>query len=202
MPTRLQQARYDGLLRRVGDLKGPGSKVSEVLGDVFPVLDLENVPAELYALNGWALGFGSILFPASMGNIHIAQLFNPAGSGHLIVVTSITMSSNAGQDVEYDVDSGPLADLTSSSIPRDTRRGVRSPLVAQVRQVTQVAGLSPQGQIFVRANENFVAMKDLDGVFILGPGTGVNFATTQTNNEFLIDFHWRERLAEPSELNF
>ena len=189
-------------MRRVGDLKGGGSKVSEVISEVFPVVDLENTPAELYALNGWALGFGSIQFPASVGDIHIGQLFNPAQSGHIIVVTLVSLHTSAGQIIEYDVDVGPLATLTSSSIPRDTRRGVRSPLVGQIRQVTQVASLPPQGQINVRANEDSFTMKDLDGIFILGPGTGVNFGTTQANNLFLIDFHWRERLAEPSELNF
>lgn len=199
--TQLQQARYDGLLRRVGDLKGGGSKVSEVLSEVFPVVDLENVPAELYALNGWALGFGSTEMPAVAANFRIAQLFNPEGSNQIVVPTLISFSSATAQRIEYDVDSGPLTDLLASSIPRDTRRGVRAPLVGQVRQVFQVGSLAPQGQIIIESVVTWV-MKDLDGLFVLGPGTGINIGATVTNTDLLVNFHWRERLAEPSELNF
>ena len=38
--SQLQQSRYDQLLRRVGDLKGPGSKVNDVLHELFPMFDL------------------------------------------------------------------------------------------------------------------------------------------------------------------
>ena len=202
MPTRLQQARYDGLLRRLGDLKGPGSKVSEVLGDVFPVVDLENLPAELYTLAGWSLGFGSTQMPGVAAKFSIAQLFNPAGSGHLVVLTRMIMSTGGGSMIfEYDVDSGAAVDLFSSSIPRDTRKGVRAPLIAQVRQVHSAASLSPIGQIVMR-NDITEQLEDSDGLFVLGPGTGLNLGTTVVNTNLIITFHWRERAAEPSELNF
>ncbi len=47
MGQELQQNRYDQLIRRVGGIIGPGSKVVEALGELFPVIDVENVPGEL-----------------------------------------------------------------------------------------------------------------------------------------------------------
>lgn len=202
MPTRLQQARYDGLLRRVGDLKGPGSKVSEVLGEVFPVLNLENLPSELFVLAGWQLGFGSVGFVASAAEVNIAQLFNPAASGHLIVLTRVLMvSQDSAQRYEYDTSSTPLADLFASSKPRDTRKGVISPLVGQLRQTQQPGSLSAIGQVFMRGAVTF-DLRDDNGLFVLGPGTGISFGSTSVNLDSIFNFHWRERLAEPSELNF
>jgi len=203
MPTRLQQARYDGLLRRLGDLKGPGSKVSEVLGDVFPIIDLERLPAELYALAGWRLGFGSTRILNVAGEVGISQIFNPAGSGHLVVPTRIEFTNvSAGSGIiEYDTDSGPLDDLFSTSKPRDTRRGITDAMVAQLRETTQVGTLPGIGQIRILANTVFT-WTDLDGLFVLGPGTGLDIGSTVANTELLVNYHWRERVAEPSELNF
>jgi len=62
--TELQQNRYDQLLRRVGDLKGPGSKVNDVLQELFPTIDVENVPGELLFLMGTHIGLGVLPSPA------------------------------------------------------------------------------------------------------------------------------------------
>ncbi len=201
MPTQLQQARYDGLLRRVGDLKGGGSKVNEVLGEVFPVLDLENVPAELALLAGWRLGFGSVIASAVAGNHRLIQLFNPANSGALVVPTRIWLRISANQLIEYDIASAGLADTFSSAKVRDTRLGVTTTLVTQLREATQPGSITGIGNLFTFASEIF-PFEDRDGLFVLGPGTGLTFSTTIQNSLMTINFHWRERLAEPSELNF
>lgn len=198
--SRIQQGRYDRLLRRVADLKGPGSKVNDALEELFPVIDVENVPAELYALNGWQLGFGGVVKVASAGNNNIIQLFNPVGSNHFIVPTRIIISTNSVQNIEYGTDSGPLANSTNTSFPRDTRRGISNRLVGQLRDVSQPGSLPPAGTILIPSNRNF-DLHDLDGIFVLAPGTGIDIGTTSLNTQLIATFHWRERVAEPSELS-
>ena len=56
--TEIQQGRYDALVRRVADLKGPGSKVNDMLEELFPVFDVEKLPSELYRLANIDLCFG------------------------------------------------------------------------------------------------------------------------------------------------
>lgn len=200
MSTRLQQARYDGLMRRVGDLKGGGSKVSEVISEVFPTFDLENVPAELYALNGWTLGFGAVQLSPLAANNNLIQIFNPVGSGKLVVPTRIDISVSPGMNVEYATNQPVLANLTASSLARDTRQADQS-LAAQIRDVQQAGSLSPHGIFFIAVNVAFV-WNDLDGLFVLAPGTGLTIGSTVVNSTLIVTFHWRERVAEPSELNF
>ncbi len=99
--SELQQSRYDQLLRRVGDLKGPGSKASEILTEVFPTFDVEGYQGELQALNRRVLGIGASTILGAAGELAKIQLFNPAGSGLLITVTSVTFSATTTQDMRY-----------------------------------------------------------------------------------------------------
>ena len=85
--TELQQNRYDRLLRRVGGLIGAKSMVNDALGELFPMLEVENVPGELLALLGTQLGWCSASLGPSVGNFNHHQLFNPADSGVVITVT-------------------------------------------------------------------------------------------------------------------
>ena len=109
--TQLQQNRYDQLLRRVADLKGPGSKVNDVLTELFPMIDVENPPAELLVLMGSRIAIGSINQPAP-GALLFEQhmLSNPVGSGAIITLLEcVTSCSNTNQRIGYGLTQNTLA---------------------------------------------------------------------------------------------
>jgi len=197
----LQQNRYDQLLRRVGGLIGPGSKVSEVLGELFPVIGVEQLPLELLFLSGTKLGQGASLQNAVAANNNHSQIFNPAGSGQLLVPTLIHISTNSIQTIEYATTETALATDVGNVIPRDTRVGVVAPVSGQIRTVTQAGGLPSFALLRVQADITFT-LHDETGLFVLAPGTGLTFATSTVNTVLRMNYLWRERPALQSELNF
>jgi len=199
--TELQQNRYDQLLRRVGGLIGAKSMVNDALTELFPMIDVENLNAELALPAGTRLAFGSISFVASAGDLNHAQLFNPAGSGSVVILERVDIRSSALQDVRYGLATAGLTNFTANQALRDTREGILTQPVAQVRDVQQVGGIAQFGQIIVRGDITFT-LREKRGLFVLGPGTGITFATTLANTTGSLTFLWRERVAEQSELNF
>lgn len=199
--SEIQQNRYDQLLRRVADLKGPGSKVNDALTELFPMFDVENVPPELLLLGGWRTGLGGAVVNAEAASISRIQLFNPIGSGHLVVVTRIDWLCFGTSTVEMDTVDIALSIFPGGSNFRDTRMGVATTPVAQVRTQLDATGLAPTWLFRGIANVNN-KLQDSNGVVVLGPGTGIVLAPASLNLTFFCSFFWRERVAEPSELNF
>jgi len=199
--SEIQQSRYDQLLRRVADLKGPGSKVNDALTELFPMIDVENLNAELALLGTWRLAFSSTVQFQSAGDVDLSQIFNPVGSGHLVVLERVDLFSATAQRIEFLVTPTPLADPDGNAALRDTRSGVTTIPVAQMRSVQQVLSIAQFGLATIQAGVTFT-IKDKRGLFVLAPGTGVTFATTIVNTSFNVSYLWRERVAEPSELNF
>jgi len=197
--TELQQNRYDQLLRRVGDLKGPGSKVNDVLQELFPTIDVENVPGELLFLMGTRIGWASGSKVPTAGKKAAIQLFNPAGSGHLVTVSSVTMNSAGSSFISYGIVSLTLA--TNTGIPRlrDARVGVGPTGVSELRTSADAVSLV-SGQIRLNGNVSFV-LDDRNSVCVLSPGTGLSFVGS-VDVQITINFNYRERVAEPSELTF
>jgi len=199
--SEIQQNRYDQLLRRVADLKGPGSKVNDALTELFPMFDLENVPAELLLLGGWRTGLGSAQITGEVASISRVQLFNPAGSGHLVVVTRVDHASTVTNVVEMDTVNIALSISPGGANFRDTRMGVATTPVAQIRTQLDATGLAPTWVQRAASNVNFT-IQDNNGIAVLAPGTGLVLAPNVVNVTFHCSFFWRERVAEPSELNF
>jgi len=121
--TELQQNRYDQLLRRVGDLKGPGSKVNDVLQELFPTIDVENVPGELLFLMGTRIGWGGASKAAAAGKKAAIQLFNPIGSGQLVTVSTVIVTGNNTQIISWGLSTSALATNTGVPRLRDSRTG-------------------------------------------------------------------------------
>ena len=203
MPSELQQNRYDQMIRRVGGIVGPGSKVSEALTELFPTIDVERVPGELLLLGGTMLGFGGSLITAAVAQFPEFQLFNPAKSGKLVTLTTVKVSSSATQVIRMNVENVALGGGIGTEKFRDLRLGVGAPTgqpTANVRTASSVAlpGNFASFRISVGAGET---LSDDNGLFVLAPGTGVNFGGTGANSTLEFLLFWRERVAEQSELN-
>jgi len=196
--TELQQNRYDQLLRRVGDLKGPGSKVNDVLQELFPTLDVENVPGELLLLMGTRIGWAATAKTPAAGKVAGIQLFNPLGSGHLISISSALISCSTTSTINWGTTTTALA--TNTGIPklRDTRSDGGSRGVAELRTSTDTATLS-SGSVLLLTNVTF-KLDDENSFCVLEPGTGITF-TSGGDVAVRAAFFYRERIAEPSELN-
>jgi len=200
MGTELQQHRYDALMRRVGDLKGPGAKVGEVLEEVFPIVDLESPPAELYALGGTALGFGGTAVTAVAAEFSRAQVFNPLGSGKIITVTSALFSVPTTDGIRWGLVNAALLTGVGTEVQRDPRLGFTSAPVGEIRRNTTAAAAPATGQTVLLADTPFT-LTDLNGLAVLPEGFGLEASPRTVNIALFATFFWRERVAEPSELN-
>ena len=198
--TQLQQNRYDQLLRRIGDLKGPGSKVNEVLEELFPILDVENAPPELLALSGWRTAWQSTERLSAAGEFSKSQLVNPAGSGILVACTRIDLLVDPVSVVQLEIDT-TLFSGAVSGLFRDSRFGVPRATAAQVASESSVVAVGGGLRLLLQQDENF-SIRDDNGIVVLTPGTVLNVGSTSAAIKLLVNYFWRERIAEPSEINF
>jgi len=197
---RIQQTRYDELLRRTTAQYGGGSKVGEALEDLFPTLDVESLPMELMRATKWKFGMGRHNFVAAVGTTPAAQLFNPVGSGKLVVITSIIFTAGASFDLQFGPAFTALTDVSVAGAERDTRAGVIAPTVALLQDQDNGAA-SAFGIIRANSQEPF-EISDPNGIAVLSPGTAFRFTTATTAQQFRLSWMWRERVALPEELNF
>jgi len=199
MTAELQQTRYDQLVRRVGGIIGPGSKVSEALSELFPVIDVEQVPGELLALGGTHICLGSATITADVGETGRIQLFNPVASGKLISVSSVIVAGGASQQIRYATSIVALTDGLGTEVFRDRRLSAASRPSGQIRSDSTVALTDANGQFRIIANTPFL-LHDKNSLAVLPPGTGFEFGTVTTAQTHSATFNWRERVALESEL--
>ena len=197
----LQQNRYDQLLRRVGGLVGPGSKVNEVLGELFPVLDVESNPGELFWLGGKRLCWGSAVVTAAATFRPRVQLFNPIGSGKIIAVSSCFVSSPITQQVNWQLANAALGTGLGTELFRDSRGNITERPTGQIRTQTPIAAVGATGNVLLLAN-NIFPIVDENSVSVLTPGFGMSVGGTTIAGTIHVAFNWREREVEQSELNF
>ena len=197
----IQQTRYDRLIRRVTGAIGPGSKVAEVITELFPMIDVERVPGELLILGGTRLGFGGIQVISPVAEAPKIQLFNPTDSGLLVTVTTIISTVSVNASITFGVTTTLLPSGPGIEGKRDTREGTLKRPTATIRTLSD-ASAGPNffpNQVLARDPLTF---NDENGLFILAPGTGVTVSTTSTDMALTVGFFWRERTAEFSELQF
>ena len=197
---RIQTGTFDNLIRRLYSIKGGGSELSETLGDVFPILDLENLPSELLLLRGWVLSMGRIQNTAGVGALNAHQLFNPPGSGMIMVLTSLRMSSSATSVVTYGPAFTALATSSVAGARRDTRAGSIKPTNGLLQEEDDGTG-SAFGIMQISPNL-FHELTDPNGLAVLIPGSAFRITDNITNQTLRTAWMWRERVAEPSELSF
>lgn len=197
--SELNQNRYDQLLRRVGDLKGPGSKVNDALTELFPMIDVENVPAELLLLMGsrLALGGDNLAAPAAT---FFAQMMlrNPANSGFIITVLEARCSSTTDQQFVWGPTQNTLATAESTAFA-DTRVFPEG-TVGQVLSESLLVVGPTFGHGRALANTDLI-LNVPRGLAVLTPGTAFSVSTTDDATVLTATFTWLERVAQPSELN-
>jgi len=197
--TELQTPRYDQLMRRVGDLKGPGSKVSNVLTELFPVLSLEDLPLELMLLGGWRKAFITVARTAGVGDVVAANLFNPAGSGVIAVVERVEWTFGAADLADLDIVQASLTGGQTKGLFRDSRLG--GDRLSTLFGTTQTAADTDAIYRRITGADAPEFLDDRNGLFVLSPGNGVQLGYAVVTNAALnVVWWWRERTAEPSEL--
>jgi len=200
MGHEVQQTRWDRLVRRVSGSIGPGSRVSETLTELFPVLDVENVPAELLVLGGTRMASGFTSESAVAANFQFSELFNPVGSGSIITLLSMAIDSTS-QNIAMALTSGSFTNNNPTRVGfTDGRLLDASVPVGQCRDET--AGAVGVQHYFL--DPTFFAanlFEPTKAIAVLSPGTGYATHTVTVNTSMTIGYIWIERAAEPSELS-
>jgi len=200
--SEIQQNRYDQLIRRVGGLIGPGSKVSEVLTELFPMFDVENMPGELLRLAGTRICIGGGFVGGVAAQGATAVLENPANSGIIATLERVDLGVDTGAILRWGVQNGFRATAVAIGTEdfRDTRDVSPNLPVLNVRQISEVALANGTNQSRSTSNVSFV-LQSPNGVCVLAPGTSFEIGTGTVNVDLNYGFSWRERAAEQSELN-
>ena len=199
MTTEIQQNRYDQLLRRVCGMIGTGSKVAEGLSELFPTIDVERVPAELLILMGTRTCMGGGTITGAAGQAGKAQLFNPVDSGMLITLTDIHISCGVNTTVRWGVANQILGGHIQTQRFTDTRKSFTQLPVGQVHQLSAVALAPATNQTRVLAVTD-LWIQTKGAIAILSPGHGLTVGVDENATTIFFGFNWRERPAEPSEL--
>jgi len=195
----LQQNRYDRLLRRVGGIIGPGSKVNEVLTELFPVLDVETMPDELLILSGTNTAWGGGTIQSIAGQAPKMGLFNPAGSNAIVTLTDVLFSSQAGTvTVRWGKNTNELTTVISTGIFGDTRNPFNQLPIARIGQQSAVALANATGQGRL-GNNTILHLEAKNSLAILRPGIGFEIGIPDFAAVIFVTFYWRERTMEPSE---
>jgi len=196
----IQQTRYDRLLRRVAGIIGPGSKVSEVLTELFPTIDVENVPSELLILAGTKTAFGGGGITAAAAEQPKMGLFNPLGSNTIITLTDVWyISQNNNNIVRWGLNTNELSGILSTQVFTDTRNPLAQLPVGRVASESSGALANATGQMQLDS-ENIFHLEGKNDIAILRPGIGFEIGATIATSTIKVTFYWRERPMETSEL--
>ena len=200
MTNEIQQTRYDRIIRRVAGIIGPGSKVSEVITELFPVLDVERVPSELLLLGGTRVCVGEDQQTSGAATSPRVQLFNPVDSGILITVTQVIYTASLAGNVRMGSTETLLAASVGTELFRDRRLTLGSRPAGQVFADSTLTQ-APADWLFKSVANESLFIKDANDIAILPPGSGLEIGSGLQNLTIQVTFLWRERPAEQSELS-
>jgi len=198
----LQQNRYDKLIRRVGGIIGPGSMVSEAITELFPMIDVENVPGELLALMGTRMAWARADLTSGGGLHPQVQLFNPVDSATILTVTSLQLSHTPTGGFEWGTSNAAMTTVTTNGEFRDTRLRVPAgnQAVGEIRTQSSAVPVGGAQEILVSSNVAFT-INDENGLVVLSPGFGLDIQNTALASRLIASFAWRERALESSEVD-
>jgi len=195
---RIQTGRLENFIRRWASIKGGGSVLNETLGEVFPVLDLENLTPENQLPAGWTTFWGFLTVLGVAAQTAGLSVVNPADSGNIIVVDQVVVNRETTGNFTI---GRSLALFTTilNARPRDTR----------LPQFTGAArfgsnantGATETGLIFRTPGlvDNVIELPH--SLAVLAPGGQLAVVNSTVNDNLTCSFAGRVRQVEPSELN-
>jgi len=198
--SEIQQNRYDQLLRRVADLKGPGSMVNDALGELFPVLEVENLPAELLVLAGTRLCNGRTFRSApGVGFFTAHHLANPVDSGFVATILLVSVITDTLQTVRMTTGNDATLGAVGSSDFLDTRLFGQGTVMKTRSQGALATAVTPA--FTIEAVDNAFVFSPPKGVAVITPGFVFSIGPGTEDTEMQVSWMWIEREAQPSELN-
>jgi len=196
---RIQTGRLENLIRRWASIKGPGSVLSETLGDVFPILDLENLPPELLLPAGISMVAGSVSATGDVGALAGVGIMNPANSGTILTVTKFHVKTAVVQAISCGLRVGTTAVLNTRNL--DSRAGQNFNGAARFFAFVSTAGVLGNFIVDTQATiDREVTVPH--GIVVLSPGNAFQLTASVTNTLLRATFFAYTRQAEPSELSF
>jgi len=187
--------RWDNFVRRIGNLHGGGSKLSDVVPSAMPVLQLEDLSPELKILQdqrsfGGGLSLtGDAAVPANIG------LIAPATDQTIVIVNRVIVTVNTAGNINWFYQDPGTSTVQAPEVATDTRirdsgaaATVGSRLAAlpvTIRGLWRAGGTNPT---------------ILDGPWVLQNSVGLFFAPESLTGELIVTFFWTERQLEPSEV--
>ncbi|KKL93326.1 hypothetical protein LCGC14_1875780 [marine sediment metagenome] len=201
MTYEVQQTRWDRIIRRVSGSVGPGSRVSETLSELFPVLDVERLPGELLLLGGTQIVMGSSLVVAAPAVFPTVGLNNPVGSANLITITKVQLHSDTSQRLNLAVTTNILAVRGTEEIRDGRIAPVNGTPVGQPMEETSVLPGAIRGHLRITGDDPLF-LEEENGIAVLPPGRMFMISGITANTSLEAGWFWRERPAQESELQF
>jgi len=194
--SKIQTARYEQFTRRLLRIVG-GSIMPILQNDLSPVLNIED-PADpaLLFWKGHRIAAGSSIAGAVSARFSTGSVFNPLGSGALIVVSNILVRMPGTARFSLSFSQTRTLTVESDLSFIDTRASLVSVPKAEIGDDDFAA--IPAA--FWRQQANTTGTQ-VPIVPVLAPGTGLFVTHNTANTEIRVNFGWLERSAEISELD-
>lgn len=193
----IQTARYEQFTRRLLRLVG-GSIMPRLQNDLSPVINIED-PADpaLLFWKGHLMAVGSCFGTPDAAEFGQCSIFNPLGSGSLIVVKTINQATQAAQIYSLSLSQSRTATVQTRLSFVDTRAS----LVAVPRaELGFDSAVAPPTSFADLASVSAAIPFVLPSPIVLAPGVGLFVNNLTADAVSTVVFGWLERSAELSEL--
>jgi hypothetical protein len=200
MVNEIQVGRVNAILTKLLSMK-EGSPSPVLAPEVLPVVVLENDRPEYVFLGGGKLCAGGLEQAAVALERPFVQLFNPVGSGVLLVVHYAKFESTTTQQIQVGLSRTPATTNPAGAAgPRDLRGVAIGSLgvVGQMRSQTSTLAQPAFYLIYDHVHVNFEP-GFLPFPIILDPGSGLLISGTTNATNMRASFAWTERALESSE---
>lgn len=207
MVNEIQAGRYNANLTKLLSMK-EGSPAPTLAPEILAAFVLESDRVEWGFLKAEHICLGATIQPAGVTTLAFSSIINPVGSGALVVIEQIWVSSNVSMDVFLAIQKlgQPTGTDGLNKNHRDTRSSTAtgSNAAAGVVAVIIDGGNIPANALIVFANAT-IRVDPTSGhtapcEIVLSPGFRIVLEAKTINAALCVTYFWRERTLESSEL--